>query len=66
MALDGRGLAWLPQLLVGEDIEGGQLVVAASEDWCIDLEIRLYRDRAALGKAAEGFWLAAQEGLAAG
>jgi DNA-binding transcriptional LysR family regulator len=65
MALDGRGLAWLPQLLVGEDIEGGRLVVAAPEDWSIDLEIRLYRDRAALGKAAEGFWLAAQAGVAA-
>ena len=65
MALDGRGLAWLPQLLVGDDIEGGRLVVAAPEEWSIDLEIRLYRDRAALGKAAEAFWLAAQEAAAA-
>ena len=61
MALDGRGLAWLPQLLVGDDLEGGRLVVAAAEEWSIDLEIRLYRDRAALGKAAEAFWLAAGE-----
>ncbi len=60
MALDGRGLAWLPRLLVGDDIEGGRLVVAAPEEWSIDLEIRLYRDRAALGEAAEAFWLAAQ------
>jgi DNA-binding transcriptional LysR family regulator len=65
MALDGRGLAWLPQLLVGDDIESGRLVVAAPEEWSIDLEIRLYRDRAALGKAAEAFWLAAQEAAAA-
>jgi LysR family transcriptional regulator, hypochlorite-specific transcription factor HypT len=63
MALDGRGLAWLPQLLVGDDIEGGRLVVAAPEEWSIDLEIRLYR---ALGKAAEAFWLAAQAAVAAG
>jgi DNA-binding transcriptional LysR family regulator len=60
MALDGRGLAWLPQLLVDVDIKGGRLVVAAPEAWSIDLEIRLYRDRAALGKAAEAFWCVAQ------
>jgi DNA-binding transcriptional LysR family regulator len=60
MALDGRGLAWLPHLLVGDDIEAGRLVVAAPEAWSIDLEIRLYRDRAAMGKAAEAFWLAAK------
>lgn len=60
MALDGRGLAWLPQVLVGDDIDSGRLVMAAPEAWTIDLEIRLYRDRAALGKAAEAFWAAAQ------
>ena len=63
MALDGRGLAWLPQVLVGDDIEGGRLVPAAPEEWSIDLEIRLYRDRSALGKAAESFWLGAQASL---
>lgn len=65
MALDGRGLAWLPRLLVSEDLDGGRLVMAAPEEWSIELEIRLYRDRAALGKAAEAFWLAAQEAAAA-
>lgn len=63
MALDGRGLAWLPQLLVGEDIASGRLVVAAPDEWRIDLQVRLYRQRAGLGKAAEAFWNAA--GLAA-
>jgi DNA-binding transcriptional LysR family regulator len=61
MALDGRGLAWLPQLLVGDDLASGRLVVAAPEAWAIDLEIRLYRDRTELGKAAEAFWMAANE-----
>lgn len=65
MALDGRGLAWLPHWLIGDDIEAGRLVVAASEEWSINLDIRLYRDRAALGKAAEAFWLAAQAAVAA-
>ena len=66
MALDGRGLAWLPQLLVGDDIDGGRLVVAAPPEWSIDLEIRLYRNPAPLGQAAEAFWLAAEAGASAG
>ena len=58
MALNGRGIAWLPQTLIAEDLASGRLVEAASRDWHIDLEIRLYRDRAPLGKAAEDFWQA--------
>jgi DNA-binding transcriptional LysR family regulator len=59
MALDGRGLAWLPQLLVGDDITNGRLVVAAPDEWCIDLQILLRRHRASIGRAAEAFWRAA-------
>ncbi len=60
MALDGRGLAWLPRLLVGDDLERGRLVVAAASEWNVDLDIRLYRYRANAGRAAEGFWAAAR------
>ena len=56
MVLDGRGLAWLPQTLVEEDITHGRLVAATHNDWHIPLEIRLYRDRSVLGRAAEAFW----------
>ncbi|RYY62428.1 MAG: hypothetical protein EOO24_58480, partial [Comamonadaceae bacterium] len=56
MALDGRGIAWLPRTLVHEDIEARRLVLAASEEWSVPLDIRLYRDNAALGAAAEAFW----------
>ncbi|WP_337958263.1 LysR family transcriptional regulator [Roseateles chitosanitabidus] len=59
MALDGRGLAWLPGILVGEDLAAGRLVLAADADWHLDLEIRLYRDRNPMGAAAEAFWDAA-------
>ena len=58
LALGGRGMAWLPQTLIAEDLASGRLVEAAPEDWCIELEIRLYRDRSPLGKAAEEFWAA--------
>ncbi|MFT3954274.1 MAG: LysR substrate-binding domain-containing protein [Piscinibacter sp.] len=59
MALDRRGLAWLPRLLVDDDIASGRLVVAAPDEWRIELQIRLYRQRGASGKAAEAFWQAA-------
>lgn len=59
MALDGRGLAWLPQTLVQDDISQGRLVMAADADWNISLEIRLYRQRSRVGKRAEEFWSAA-------
>ena len=59
MALDGRGLAWLPRSLVADDLASGRLVEAASRDWHIDLEIRLYRARSPLGRAGEDFWQAA-------
>jgi DNA-binding transcriptional LysR family regulator len=56
MALDGRGIAWLPKTLVEEDIAAGRLVAAAGSDWNVPLEIRLYRDRRPAGSAAEAFW----------
>ena len=59
MALDGRGMAWLPETLVSEDLESGRLVPAASDEWRVVLEVRLFRDRAAMGPAAESFWEAA-------
>jgi len=59
VALDGRGMAWLPRTLIQEDLETGRLIEAAPRDWCVEMEVRLYRDRAAMGKAAEDFWAAA-------
>jgi LysR family transcriptional regulator, hypochlorite-specific transcription factor HypT len=58
MALDGRGIAWLPRTLVEEDLAAGRLVAAADADFYVDLEIRLYRQRDAVGRAAEAFWKA--------
>lgn len=58
MALDGRGMAWLPQNLVIEDMKAGTLVAAASPEWSVDLDIRLFRTRGMMGKAAEALWTA--------
>jgi DNA-binding transcriptional LysR family regulator len=58
MALDGRGLAWLPRTLVAEDLQQGRLLEAAPPESFIELEVRLYRERGPLGTAAENFWQA--------
>lgn len=59
MALEGRGLTWLPRSLVEDDLALGRLALAAPQDWNIDLEIRLYRAREVVGRTAEAFWRAA-------
>lgn len=56
MALDARGIAWLPESLIAEDIAAGRLVEAAPHNWCIEMQIRLYRDRSPISKASEVFW----------
>ena len=56
MALDGRGIAWLPQTLVVDDLAAGRLGAAADADFCVDLEIRLYRARSAVGPTTKQFW----------
>ena len=58
MALDGRGVAWLPETLVSEDLASGRLVVAGDEAWSITVGIRLFRQEAAMHPAAERFWRA--------
>ncbi|WP_337961366.1 LysR family transcriptional regulator [Curvibacter microcysteis] len=56
LVLDGRGLAWLPQSLIKEDLAAGRMVPAAAALWSLELEIRLYRAQGVLGKAAESLW----------
>lgn len=56
MALEGRGVAWLPRSLIFEDLETGRLVRAGSSDWYIPIEIHVFRPRSRLSSAAELFW----------
>ena len=58
MALDGRGVAWLPFSLVEGDLDAGRLVRAGGDGWLVPVEIRLVRRRAATAPAAEAFWRA--------
>ncbi|MDP3606311.1 MAG: LysR substrate-binding domain-containing protein [Polaromonas sp.] len=56
MALDGRGVAWLPLSLIAEELASGRLVAAGDADWAIELDIRLFRSNEAAPPAAENFW----------
>src|SRR4029079_865244 len=56
MALDGRGVAWLPKTLIGEDLASGRLVAVADESWSINVSIRLFRQKSSMHPAAEGLW----------
>lgn len=56
MALDGRGVAWLPRSLIAEELAAARLVTAGGAQWAIEVEIRLFRPQSTLPRAAERFW----------
>ena len=60
MALEGRGLAWLPESLVREELQAGRLQADGAAHWRIPVEIRLYRDPSPLGAHGEAFWRTAR------
>lgn len=62
LVLDGRGVAWLPQSLVADELRAGTLVPAGPADWDVPVEIRLYRQRTEMSDAAEAFWRLASAG----
>lgn len=56
MALDGRGMAWLPKSLISEYLADGRLVRADDSLWDIPVGIHLFRSKARLQNTAEQFW----------
>ena len=56
MALEGRGIAWLPQSLIVNELEARRLVHAGDARWTVPIEVRLFRPRAELTDVAEGLW----------
>ncbi|MDA7963635.1 LysR family transcriptional regulator [Ruegeria sp.] len=53
---EGRGLAWVPESMVQDDIKLGRLAYAGDDRWRIPTEIRLYRAVDPLPKPAEELW----------
>lgn len=58
MAIDARGVAYLPQSLIRQDLADG-LLCETRDDTPIALEVRLYRPRAPLASRSEALWRAA-------
>lgn len=56
MVLDGRGMAWLQSMLIGDDLTGGRLVRAGDATWDQSVEIRLFRTRAVGQDTVEQVW----------
>jgi len=56
MALESKGVAWLPKSLTEQEVLDGRLVRALDESWDIPLEIHLTRPKAILSQSAEEFW----------
>lgn len=56
MVKEGRGIAWLPQSLIKDELSAGSLVPAGGRRWQIPVDIRLFRARATLPAPAEAFW----------
>jgi len=56
MALEGKGIAWLPKSLTEQEVIDGRLVRALDESWDIPLDINLTRPIAPINTSAETFW----------
>jgi len=56
MALESKGVAWLPRSLTEQEVTDGRLVRALDESWDIPLEIHLTRPTASISPSAEEFW----------
>nr|WP_315431727.1 LysR family transcriptional regulator [uncultured Albidiferax sp.] len=56
MALEGRGVAWLPLSLIEDELREGRLVHASQRSWWVEVEIHLFRRTSAEPAAAEAFW----------
>ena len=56
LSREGKGMAWLPESSISEELASGSLVLAGDEKWFIPVEIRIYRSRDPLPATAEQLW----------
>ncbi len=56
LCLDGRGVAWLPETMVTEDLAFGRLARCADASWEVPVAVRLYRPHMPLTPKAEEMW----------
>ncbi len=56
MALQGVGMAWIPDFCIREELADGRLVRAGDAQWDIPLEVRLYRCSLVHKPGVEKLW----------
>lgn len=66
MALRAKGLAWLPDCQIENELAEGKLVAVNRSRWHIPYQIRLYRNQAQLHHRAETFWHCLSQQIAQG
>jgi DNA-binding transcriptional LysR family regulator len=61
LAMSGNGLCWLPESLIRNELDNGRLVLATkSDDWFLNLQVRLYRAAENSSPTIDAFWKAAE------
>ncbi len=66
MAIDGRGVAWVPQSLAQSALAAGKIAYAADETYRTRVAITLTRPAIALSKVSEALWATASAGASPG
>ncbi|MCG2628204.1 MULTISPECIES: LysR family transcriptional regulator [Bradyrhizobium] len=56
MVQAGRGMAWLPESLISDQLASGEIVAAGGQQWYVPIEIHVFRPKLRLAQAAEAFW----------
>ena len=56
LAIEGLGLAWLPEISAANSMSENRLVRAGGKSWDVSLDIRLYRGQARRSDSAEKLW----------
>lgn len=59
MAVEGHGLAWLPESAAARDVKAKRLARCGDAHWTGSIEIRLYRERGAQRDVVDAVWDAA-------
>jgi len=61
MALQAKGVAWLPETLAAQEVAQGRLVAVGNGLQDISAQIRVFRPRMPLGDHGERFWTSLQD-----
>ncbi len=56
----GSGMAWIPEVLVADDLAAGRLVIAGGPEWILDLTVQLIRPKGQARAMTERVWEASR------